>query len=139
MQLSPHFSLQELTVTSHPIANVPNPTQLRNLTATAAGMERVRAILGQPITVNSAFRSPAVNKAVGGASTSAHLDGWAVDFVCPVFGSPYDICAALLKAGLKFDQLIHENRRWVHVSFDPKMRGQMLTFDGHAYHAGLAR
>ncbi|WP_228268146.1 D-Ala-D-Ala carboxypeptidase family metallohydrolase, partial [Acinetobacter ursingii] len=83
-QLSPHFSLAEMTVTSTGITNVPTGQHLKNLTYTAQQMEKVRAILGGlPIQVNSGFRCDAVNRAVGGVTTSAHSFGFAVDFVCP--------------------------------------------------------
>lgn len=141
MQLSPHFSLAELTVTTTGIQNVVAPEHLANLKFTASQMERVRAIMGQPIKVNSGYRSAAVNKAVGGVLTSAHSLGFAVDFVCPAFGAPYDICKALIAAGVPFDQLIHEKRSWVHIGFGPRHRGQVLTLlpGSQTYQAGLLR
>lgn len=144
-QLSPHFSLSELTTTSTGLANIPTGQLLKNLTYTAEQMEKVRAILGHPISVNSAYRSDAVNRAVGGVTTSAHSFGFAVDFVCPGFGNPYEVCAALIKAGMKFDQLIHEKRRWVHIGFGLKSgishRQQVLTLppQGGRYQAGLMK
>ena len=145
-QLSPHFSLAEMTTTSTGIANMPSAQQLINLTHTALQMEKVRAILGnKSIQVNSAFRSDAVNRAVGGVTTSAHSYGFAVDFVCPSFGTPYEVCAALIKGGMKFDQLIHEKRRWFHIGFGLKggisHRQQILTLppQGGSYQAGLIK
>ena len=145
-QLSPHFSLAEMTTTSTGIPNVPTGVLLQNLTYTAQQMEKVRQILGgNPIQINSAYRSDAVNRAVGGVTTSAHSYGFAVDFVCPKFGTPHDICAALIAAGMKFDQLIHEKRRWVHIGFGLRSgisnRQQVLTLppQGGRYQAGLIR
>lgn len=144
-QLSPHFSLAELTVTSTGIYNIPTGQLLANLTYTAQQMEKVRAILGTPIQVNSGFRCDAVNRAVGGVTTSAHSYGFAVDFVSPAFGTPYEICARLIQAGMKFDQLIHEKRRWVHIGFGLKTgvsnRQQVLTLPpaGGSYQPGLLR
>ena len=145
-QLSPNFSLAEMTVTSTGLANVPTGQLLQNLTYTAQQMEKVRAILGnKPIQVNSAYRSDAVNRAVGGVTTSAHSFGFAVDFVCPQFGTPYEVCEALIKGGMKFDQLIHEKRRWVHIGFGLKSgisnRQQVLTLppQGGRYQAGLIK
>jgi putative chitinase len=145
-QLSPHFSLAEMTVTSTGLPNTPTGQLLANLTYTAQQMEKVRAALGGlPIQVNSAYRSDAVNRAVGGVTTSAHSFGFAVDFVCPQFGTPYEVCAALIKAGIKFDQLIHEKRRWVHIGFGLKSgisnRNQVLTLppQGGRYQAGLIK
>lgn len=130
-QLSPHFSLEEMTVTSTGIPNIPTGQYLQNLTYTASQMEIVRQILGTAIHVNSGYRCDAVNKAVGGVITSAHSFGFAVDFVSPDFGTPYDICAKLIAGGMKFDQLIHEKRRWVHIGFGLKTgqshRQQVLT------------
>ncbi len=50
-----------------------------------------------------------------------------MDFTCVGFGTPYEICKALMASGIQFDQLIHEKRVWVHISFDPKARQQVLT------------
>lgn len=141
-QLSPHFSLAELTVSENArrlnILNTPPPEILARLKTTAGQMERVRDLLGaRPIVVSSAYRSPAVNRAAGGAKTSAHLEGWAVDFTCPDFGPPLAVAERIARAGLAVDQLIHEYGRWVHISFDPKRRGQLLTIDVQGTRSGL--
>jgi putative chitinase len=134
-----------MTTTSTGLANTPTGQLLKNLTHTAQQMELVRAILGRAIKVNSGYRSDAVNRAVGGVTTSAHSYGFAVDFVCPDFGTPYEVCAALIKAGIKFDQLIHEKRRWVHISWGgrngPALRQQVLTLppQGGRYLSGLIK
>ena len=96
------------------------------LRTTAFYMERVRELLGNvAIKVNSAYRSQAVNKAVGGSKASAHTLGYAVDFTA--YGhTPLTIANTLAKSDLKFDQLIYEGT-WVHISFDPKMRREILT------------
>ena len=129
-RLTPHFSLEELTrsqvAVRKGIDNTPGPVSMQNLQFTAEAMERVRAVLGVPITVSSGYRSPPLNAEIGGAPTSAHVLGLAVDFVADRFGSPLDICRALVAAEIKFDQLIEEGT-WVHISFDPRMRGQVLT------------
>lgn len=132
--LTPHFSLEEMTATSHG-PNVPTPEIIANLTVTATGMERVREILGdQPIHVNSGYRSPAVNAAVGGVPTSAHLTGYACDFICPAFGAPLDICHLLDDSAFSFDQVIQEGT-WVHISFAPTMRREVLTKDASGGYA----
>lgn len=134
--LSPHFTLAEMTATSHG-PNVPPPEAVEHLQVTAAGMEQIRGLLGdRPIHVNSGYRSSAVNAAVGGVATSAHLTGYACDFVCPGFGTPLEICHVLATSPLKFDQLIQEGT-WVHVSFAPTMRQEVLTKDGGGYAQGL--
>ena len=80
-----------------------------------------------------------VNRAVGGARTSAHLRGHAVDFNCYGFGSPKAVCRAIAASDLAFDQLIEEGT-WCHLSFDPRMRRQILTKrEGGGYELGLTR
>lgn len=130
--LSEHFSLEELIASSAAVRlkidNTPGPEVVAALTRAAQFMEDVREALGnKPIRVTSGYRSPAVNKAVGGAATSAHCYGHAIDFQCPSFGTPYDVCQRILAAGIPFDQLIHEYGSWTHISFDPAMRCMPLT------------
>jgi putative chitinase len=131
MNLSEHFSLEEATAsetaTRLGINNQPNEQQLENMKKAAEGMEKVRALLGKSIHVNSWLRLPEVNVAVGGSKISSHMDGWAVDFVCKDFGNPLAVCQAIEAAGIQFDQLIHEYSTWTHLSFAPEMRGQKLT------------
>jgi len=136
--LSAHFSLEEMTITSHrDLDNTPSAEIVTALTDTAQHMEAVRTLLGQPIHVNSGYRSPAVNKAVGGAANSAHMSGHACDFICPAFGSPLAICRALVASGIKFDQVIEEGT-WVHISFAPTWRQQVLTKNpAGGYYTGL--
>jgi putative chitinase len=87
--------------------------------------------------VSSGYRGRALNRAVGGSRTSAHLSGHAVDFNCYGFGDPLAVCRAIAGSDLAFDQLIEEGS-WVHISFDPRMRRQVLTHrpDG-GYRLGL--
>lgn len=126
-QLSQHFTLEELTATETGLPNHPPEWEMDNLRRTAHAMEEVRVALGQnPVIVNSGYRSEAVNMADRGVPTSAHCLGYAVDFVCPEFGTPEDVALKIAGSGIKFDQLIREYG-WVHISFDPRMRGQCLT------------
>ena len=129
MQLTPHFSLAELTVTNQKIDNTPSKEVIEVLRTTAFYMEKVREILGNvAITINSGYRSPDVNRQVGGTSNSSHTHGYAVDFTA--YGhTPLTISNILSKSNLKFDQLIYE-KTWVHISFDPRMRGNILTLKG---------
>ena len=129
MQLTPHFSLAELTVTKTKIDNTPSKEVIEVLRTTAFYMEKVREILGNvAITINSGYRSPDVNRKVGGTSNSSHTYGYAVDFTA--YGhTPLTISNILSKSNLKFDQLIYE-KTWVHISFDPRMRGNILTLKG---------
>lgn len=146
MQLSPHFSLAEFTTsdTAKRIGNdnQPTPAHLANLKIVAQRMEQVRWVIGDnTISVNSAYRNPVVNKAVGGVSNSDHALGWAVDFTCRGFGDPLAICREIEASELQYDQLIHERKPngawWVHISFNPRMRRQELTFNGTSYIPGI--
>lgn len=133
MNLSPHFTLAEMTASQTAarkgLDNDPPPEVLERLKRTALGLEAVRVILGAPLIISSGYRSPAVNKAVGGAKNSQHLTGEAVDFICPGYGSPAQIVRTLVASGIKFDQAIVEFDRWVHLSFTDKPRRQALVID----------
>lgn len=128
MNLSENFTQEELTWSTTArrlgLDNTPPDDILANLTATAGGLEQVRALLGNhPIHIDSGYRCPELNKAVGGATNSAHMKGYAADFVCPDFGSPMDIVTALVASDIAFDKCIMEGT-WVHISFDPQARRQ---------------
>jgi len=129
--LSPHFTLEEFTVSQTAsrkgLDNTPSESVLKELTKTAMQMEAIRKLLGVPITINSGYRSPDVNKAVGGAKNSQHLTGQAVDFIAPGFGSVSKIIDTIKKSGLQYDQLIDEYGAWVHISFSDKPRNQFLV------------
>ena len=129
MQLSEHFSLDEATYSETAIRlhidNQPNEQQLENMKVAAKHLEEVRNATGA-LRVNSWLRLPDVNVAVGGSKVSSHMDGWAID--CSSNGhTPYELCQLVKKAGIKFDQMIHEYGRWMHISFAPEMRQQELT------------
>ena len=131
MHLTKHFTLAEATRSDTAIkmglSNAPSPDDLQTLTETAYQMERVRTLLGdQPIHVSSWYRNEQVNKAVGGVPNSAHRLGYAVDFTCPGYGDVTAVCRAIEASGIEFDQLIWEYGRWVHISFDPRNRRQVL-------------
>ena len=144
-KLSEHFTLEELTFSAtaqrKQIDNKPPAEVLENMKRLAAGLEEVRAALGnKPMRINSGYRSPKLNRAVGGARLSAHMAGYAADFVCPEFGSPLKIVKALAATGIQFDKLIQEGT-WVHISFAPEARRQLLTAhfgpNGASYTAGV--
>lgn len=147
MQLSEHFSLAEMiasqTAARRNIDNTPQPGVVDHLRTACAGLEKVRAALGHPLIVSSGYRSPALNRAVGGVDSSAHCQGWAVDFICPAFGTPHQVAEKIMASGIKFDQCICEGgaNGWVHISFAPAMRQQALTAkfgpDGTTYSPGL--
>lgn len=132
--VSDNFTLAEATVSDTAerlkISNLPHTEEhYENILHTATKMEQVRVLLeDRPIRINSWYRSPAVNKAVGGVANSDHMSGYSVDFVCPRFGTPLEICEKLVdhKDLLGYDQIIYEGT-WVHISFSPRARKQVLT------------
>jgi len=134
MNLSPNFTLEELTITDHrEFFNEPNPSERANLIRLAEFLEQVKvAIGGKPVMVNSAFRCKEVNDAVGSKDTSQHRVGCAADIRVPGM-TPDQVVKAIMAAGLAYDQLIREFDRWTHVSItnDPqgKPRGQTLIID----------
>lgn len=94
-------------------------------------MELVRALLGNPISINSGYRSAALNKSIKGSSkTSQHMVGEAIDFTCRGFGTPKQVVEKIKNSNIEFDQLIYEFSSWVHISFtNKKPRKQILTID----------
>ncbi|MEO8113738.1 MAG: D-Ala-D-Ala carboxypeptidase family metallohydrolase [Phenylobacterium sp.] len=138
-KLTAHFALEELACTQHrEFDNTPPPEVVGTLRTTAARMEEVRRLLGERvISVSSGYRCRALNRAVGGSRTSAHLMGHAVDFNCYGYGDSLAICRAIAESAVVFDQLIEEGN-WVHISFDPRLRRQVLTRrPGGGYGLGL--
>ena len=129
MSLSEHFSLDEATYSETAIRmhinNQPDERQLENMKSAANQLEAVRNVTGA-LRVNSWLRLPDVNVAVGGSKVSSHMDGWAIDCSSTAH-TPYELCQIVLKNNIKFDQLIHEYGRWMHISFAPEMRQQSLT------------
>ena len=130
--LSSHFSYEELTNSDyalrHGIDNTPSSEVSANLILLATGLDGVRSILGYPLRVNSGYRCPKLNSAIGGAKDSAHTRGLAADFTCPEYGSPQEIAVRLAMDMLSigFDQLIYEGT-WVHIGFSDTPRYQVLT------------
>ena len=142
MRLSDHFTLAELTVTQTGLKNTPPANIVEKLILSADRLEKVREICGgHPLIISSGWRSDGVNRAVGGVANSDHKTGFAFDFTIPKFGNPYRICAMIIASGIPFDQLIHERRKWVHISFATEMRGEVLTLPvtGAKYKEGLIK
>lgn len=134
MNLTPNFTLEELTYTDHrEFDNTPNDDELKNLVRLADFLEQVKVVLGgKPIIVNSAFRSKAVNDAVGSSDKSQHRRGCACDFRVPGM-TPDQVVNAIIAAGLQYDQVICEFDRWTHVSIpnsdDTAPRSMALIID----------
>jgi hypothetical protein len=136
-----YFTLPEFLVTSSGFDNQPSSDDvLGNIEQTMKRMDVIREILGKPVRITSGYRSPAVNKAIGGSPTSDHVKGLAVDFVCAK-QDPIDICKQILAAQpvVKFDQLIAEyhGARWVHIGWGKRMRQQVMTYRNGEYFIGL--
>jgi uncharacterized protein YcbK (DUF882 family) len=133
-QLSPHFSLEELTHTDHrQFDNLPNQDELANLNRLASFLEQVKSVLGgKPIMINSAFRSKQVNDAVGSKDTSQHRIGCAADMRVPGM-TPDEVVKAVIASGIGYDQIIREFDRWTHISIpnhpEDKPRQQALIID----------
>jgi hypothetical protein len=140
MRLSPNFSLKELTWSETAIRrgidNMPKYEHLENLRLVCLHiLEPVRIHFKQPVTINSGYRGPALNKAVGGSAKSQHCNGEAVDF--EIAGIPNPTVAKWIAENRDFDQIILEfynpkegpNSGWVHCSYTNKRanRKQILT------------
>lgn len=136
MNLSPNFTLQELThsdaAVRHGWENNPDANEINNLTRLAELLEQVRALLGKPIMINSGYRSKQVNDSVGSKDTSQHRIGCAADI--RVSGmTPSQVCEAIKASDIEFDQLIREFDSWTHISVtnhaSDTPRNQMLIID----------
>lgn len=137
MQLSEHFSLEELTASETAARNgwdnTPNADELSNLKRLAEFLEEVKSVLGgKPVMINSAFRSKLVNDAVGSKDSSQHRIGCAADIRVPGM-TPDEVVKAVIAAGIGYDQVIREFDRWTHISIpnkpEDKPRQQALIID----------
>ena len=136
MNLSPHFTLEEMTRSEYALRrgwpNDPEEKEIANLKRLAVLLEQVRSEVNKPIVVTSGYRSPNVNSAIGGQKTSQHMFGCAAD-IRAVGLSPDDLMLSIVGSDIKYDQLIKEFDSWVHISVpnDPngKPRMQCLIID----------
>lgn len=157
MRLTEHFSFEDLrrsdTATRLGIENTPPSNVMAAAADTAGGMEKIRALLGVRLQITSWYRSEPLERLLTKKdfegwcfrhgkniatielleaawkeyfSRKGHPTGYCVDFVAPTFGGPRAIVKAVKASGIKFDQLIEEGT-WVHVSFDPRLRREVLT------------
>jgi zinc D-Ala-D-Ala carboxypeptidase len=135
-KISRRFHLRALlrseTARRRCIPNKPAARHVRRLRRVARGLDRVEHALGHRLQINSGYRSQALNRAVGGVATSQHTRGEAVDIECRAYGSPLELARAIVRAGVRFDQLIYEygcndEGGWVHLSFSAKPRRRTLT------------
>ncbi|MBK9446326.1 MAG: hypothetical protein IPO00_09650 [Betaproteobacteria bacterium] len=138
--MTPHFSVNELSVTSVPGGNVPGPVEeLYLLRLCELVLEPLRVLWDCPVTVTSGYRSPHVNSAVGGRPGSAHTKGQAAD-VAPAGLDLDEGFRRLVASGIPFDQALLESvrgSRWIHVSIPPiysaPRRQALVTQDGVAF------
>ena len=138
MNLSEHMTLAELCKTNTGIENVPSEAQVENLKRVCRWLERLRRRwndlyaddggvgMEEPLIINSGYRSPAVNKAVGGAPTSNHLTGCAVDIRVAGLEQLLRYAVILLdisdESGEDFDELLLERKgavMWLHFAVRP--------------------
>ena len=133
-KLTQHFTLEEMTFSQTAardgIDNKPAALQIKALKALCVNLlEPIRITLAQSVMITSGFRSPKLNRAVGGAASSQHLEGKAADIVCPAM-TPKALFKRVLAMNLPFDQIIYEGGRqsqWVHISYNGKKgRGEIL-------------
>ena len=91
-------------------------------------LQPVRDLWGKPVQVNSGYRCPALNKAVGGASASQHLTGKAADITAGSVSANKELFNLIAKSGIEYDQLIDEyDYKWIHISYNEgKNRKQIL-------------
>lgn len=136
-QLTPHFTLEELTFSEtaqrNGWDNSPNEAELANLKRLADFLEQVKVVMGgKPIMISSGLRTKKVNDAVGSKDTSQHILGCAADFKVPGV-SPDEVCRKIIASGISFDQIIREFDRWTHISIsstvDTAPRKQALIID----------
>jgi hypothetical protein len=131
IRLSSYYTLAVLTASdtaaAHGIDNTPPDAVVANLRVLARGLDRVRRLLGHRLVINSGYRCPSLNVAVGGALRSQHTEGFACDLECPAFGTPYEVARAIVTSPIAFDTLILEFGRWVHLSFTPAPRRRVMT------------
>lgn len=152
MNLTDHFTLEELTHSDTAVRlgidNTPPAEILPNLLLLAQGLEDCRILLSRPINVTSGYRCEALERVLCAKDFAAwcrrrsrdadeqawreyfarkgHPQGYCADWTCRSFGTPRSIVRLLSRSGIKFDQLIEEGT-WVHSSFDPRMRGEILS------------
>ena len=148
-QLSPHFSLAELTASNKAkllgIDNTPPPELVPRLVMVAEMLERIRSTVNVPITVTSGYRCQRLNQAVGGVTSSDHTQGHAADIVAPGFSSATALARLLapLVSVLGIGQLILEGvagKQWVHVSTHSpeKSVNRVLTITDSGISPGIA-
>lgn len=126
-KISKHFTFYEATnsrtAKKYGVKNYPSRGDFKTIKYTADRMEKIRNIVGQPLTINSWYRSPNLNRIIGGSTTSAHRDGLAVDFT--IKGNARVAFDRIKRSGYSFDQMIYyKKRNYVHISFRKNKRAE---------------
>ena len=136
MKLSPHFKLGEFTKSNYPeVYNIPSHVAIENMRRVCVWLEALRQAQG-PIVINSGYRSPQLNKRVGGVSTSNHLTGCAVDIRCSGIEQAIEYAAILIgyarETQQDYDELFIEKnkygRYWVHFAVRPSDNRRKIGF-----------
>lgn len=134
MKLTDNFYLSEFEVSQTAarlgLDNSIPKSLLSNVKRLAVLLEQVRSLINAPVIISSGYRSPTVNKAVGGVKNSQHLTASAADINTPKM-RPYDFAKLIEESNIEFDQLILEFGQWVHISVAPegvKPRRECLTY-----------
>lgn len=135
-KLSEYFTLEEFVFSQTAARKT-----IDNLKQLAAVLEAIRSLLGdQPIRISSGYHSPALNKAIGGARTSSHMRGLAVDFTAPHFGTVLQTAKKIAGSTIAYDQVICEYGSWVHVGIvasGAAHRENLSIYSGTGYLPGL--
>ena len=127
-ELSPHFVLGEFTRSNYPeVYNIPSHEAIANLKRLCGWLEALRERAGRSIVINSGYRSPQLNRKVGGAPTSNHLTGCAADIRTSGMEQAITYAAILLayarESQQEFDELLIEKNRygavWLHFAVRP--------------------
>ena len=135
--LSEHFQLGEFTESKHPeVYNVPSHMAIANLTRLCEWLEVLRERAGCPIIINSGYRSPQLNRKVGGEPTSNHLTGCAADIRTNGMEQAIVYGAILItyakESHQEFDELLIERNRygavWLHFAVRPKDNRHKVNF-----------
>ena len=136
MQLTPNFTLEELTASGTAarlgINNTPNAVEISNLRRLAYMLQELRNMFDAPIFINSGFRNKELNQAVGSSSSSQHLKACAADIRVSGY-TPREAVRKIIDSGISYDQVICEYDSWVHISIPSevgvKARKNALTID----------
>ena len=137
MKITENFTMEELTDSGiaerNGIENYPNQRSLKNILCLAHSLQDIRDLINAPLIVTSGYRNQEVERILkqmpdDWKSQSQHTKGNAADIRSHVFGTPYQLCEAIINSHIKFDQLILEFNSWVHFGLnDGRWRNQVLT------------